>query len=222
MFILIVGCSPTGYHLAKRLLVEGNEVMVLEKNLARCQMMWDEMGSIIMQGDGSDPVDLKRAGAARADTLVAVTDRDETNLVVCQVAKHVFSVEKTVATIKDHKNQPIFRMLGVDSVVNLPDLVLNSLEQTVLGSGFNHLATLRNPGSFLVSVTVPADAALVGKTLSDVKPNTGLEKSCVTLVMRGGEPRLPGEDLVYEAEDEVFAITTADEEQTLYDQLTGV
>ena len=222
MFTLIVGCSATGYHLAKRLLVERNEVMVLEKNRARCQMMWDEMGSIIMQGDGTDPADLKRAGADRADTLVAVTGRDETNLVVCQVAKHSFSVERTVAAIKDHKNHSIFRILGVDSVVSLPDLVLNNLEQNILGSGFNHLATLRDTNTFMVSVTIPADAAAVGRTVSDVRAGRHLPNSKMTLIVRGNQPLAVQDSEVLESADEIYGVTNTDEEQSFYDLLTGV
>ena len=219
MFIIIVGCSPAGYQLCKVLMVEGHEVMVLEKNQTRCQLVWDEMGSVVMQGDGADLVDLKRAGAARADTVVAVTGRDETNLVVCQLAKHVFSVARTVATIKDPKNQPIFRVLGVNSVVNAGDLVLGSLERTIVGSGFNHLANLREPNSVLVSLTVPEDAAVVGKPLKEFEPP---EHTFISIVLRGNRALAPREELVLEANDEIYAVTVSDKEQELYDRLTGV
>ena len=145
MFVIIVGCSATGYHLAKLLMVAQHEVVVLEKSLARCQLLWDEMGSIVIHGDGTDLLDLRRAGITRADTVVAVTGKDETNLVVCQMAKHAFSVGRTVATIKDTKNQTVFRILGVDSVINSGDLVLDTLERTIVESSFNHLSTIRDP-----------------------------------------------------------------------------
>ncbi len=219
MFVIIVGCSVIGYHLAKRLLVEGNEVLVLEKGLARCQLMWDELGSIVIQGDGTDLVDLRRAGAARADTVVAVTGRDETNLVVCQIAKQVFAVERTVTTIKDPRNQPIFRILGVDAVVSSEELVLAYLERSVEGSGFNHLTYLRQPGTSLVSVTIPADAAALGKKISDLER---LRHSSLLLVLRGNACLEPREDPTLEAGDEVYAIVAADEEQKLYENLTGV
>lgn len=219
MFVIIVGCSATGYHLAKRLMVEGNEVVVLEQSRARCQLVWDELGSVVLQGDGADLVDLRRAGAARADTLVTVTGKDETNLVVCQLAKHVFSVERTIAAIKDPKYQTIFRVLGVDAVASAGDLILGSLERSIVGSGFNHLANLREPNSLLVSLTIPPDADMVGKRLSDLGR---IEKSFVSVVVRGNEALPPMADLVLEAEDEVYAVTVADKEQELHEKLTGV
>lgn len=235
MFVVIVGCSAKGYHLAKLLLVAQHEVVVLEKSLSRCHLMWDELGSVVMQGDGTDLVDLRRAGITRADTLVAVTDRDETNLVICQMAKHAFSVQRTVATIGDPRNQTIFRVLGVDSVVNVGDLVLDTLERTVVESSFNHLAYLRGPNTVLVSITIPEDATIVGRKLADVykreepsengndaEEELSFKGSFITVVVRDDAAMPPSEDLVFEANDEVYAVTTSTEESHLYQKLTGI
>ena len=219
MFVIIVGCSAAGYHLSKLLMVEQHEVVVVEKSITRCQLMWEELGSVIIQGDGTDLVDLRRAGIARADTVVAVTERDETNLVICQMAKHAFSVERTVATIRDPQNQPIFRLLGVDAVINIGDLVLGSLERSIVGGSFNHLANIREPNTFLVSMTIPDDADIVGKQLSDIEP---LDHSFISVVVREDRPMPALQDLILRANDEVYAVTVSDEEATLYERLTGV
>ena len=219
MFVIIVGCGATGYHLAKLLMAEQHEVMILDKDHSRCQRMMDEMGSVIIQGDGTDLLDLRRAGITRADTLVAVTDRDETNLVVCQVGKTSFAVQHTVAAIRDPKNQTIFRILGVDSVINVGGLVLDMLERSVVESRFNHVADLRGPNRFLVSIILPNDAAILNKTLADIGQ---FDHSFVTAVVRGSQPVRLSDDLVLQADDEVFAVTVSDEESLLFEKLTGV
>ncbi len=235
MFVIIVGCSPMGYHLAKRLSAADHEVILLEKNGALCQLIWDELGSLVMQGDGADLVDLRRAGAPRADVLVAATDRDETNLVSCQMAKHAFAVPRTVAVIRDSRHQTVFRVLGVDSVVNLANLVLDALEHTVAESRFNHLAHLHRPNSMLVCVTIPEDASAVGRRLSDLLPpqdgdEADLEEShlprkaptFVSVVVREGSPIPPTADLQLRAFDEVYAVTSTEDEAALYENLTGI
>lgn len=219
MFIIIVGCSATGYHLSRLLMVAGHEVVVVEKNLARCQLMWEEMGSVVLQGDGADPADLKRAGAVRADVLVAVTGRDETNLVVCQLAKRLFSVERTIATIQDPKNQPIFRLLEVDVVVNASDLILGSLERGIVDQNLHHLMSLRVPDALLISISIPEDAAVVGKRLAEVELPP---RSFVSLVIRQDRVMTPRDDLALAGHDELYAVTMRDEEATLYQILTGV
>ncbi len=235
MFVIIVGCSATGYHLAKLLMVSQHEVVVLEKSLSRCQLLWDELGSIVIHGDGTDLLDLRRAGTTRADTVVAVTDKDETNLVICQMAKHAFSVGRTVATIRDTKNHTVFRILGVDSVVNSGDLVLDILERTIVESSFNHLSTLRDPNTFLVSLTVPEDASAVGMSLFElgiIRPeaetdqgrngNSPFSESFPCVLVRDGKPLAPAADMVVEAHDELYAVTTSEEEGTFYEKLTGI
>ena len=218
MFIIIVGCSPTGYHLARLSLVSGHEVVVVEQSEARCQLLREELGSVALHGDGADPEDLQRAGITRADTVVALTGRDETNLVVCQLAKQRFLVDRTVAVIKDAKNQPIFRLLGVDLIVNSADLILDRLEQGIADVNLRRRLTLRIPNTSIVSVALSEDAPVVGKRIEDVAMPA---RSFVSLVIRKDRVLKPA-GLTLAGGDELFAVTVAEEEQELYDIFMGV
>jgi len=219
MFAVIIGCSEIGYHLAKSLVATGHEVVVIEKDRERCQLLVDEVGSISLQGDGTDEAILKQAGLARADVLIAVADQDDTNLVICQMSKHIFSVPRTMAVIRDPKNEALFHVLGVDVVVNSIHLVLASLEEGIPGRPLVHLSSLRSPGTELISVSIPSDAGVVGMRLDDVElpPH-----SFISLVIKNSGATLPTDGLVLEAEDELVAVTMTGDEQTLYDILTGV
>lgn len=219
MYFLIVGCSEAGYHLSKALLASEHEVAVVEKNPGRHRILADELGTVAFAGDGTDEQTLKRAGVTRADAVVAVTGRDETNLVICQIAKHVFQVPRTMVLVKDPKNEPLFHILGVDVVVNEIHQILLSFEEGVPGRPFVHLMNLQAPGRELVSVSVPEGARVVGKRLRDVElpPN-----SMIALVVKKDRVELPSGALMLEAEDELVAVTQTNDEQTLYDILTEV
>ena len=219
MFAVIIGCSEIGYHLAKSLVATGHEVVVVEKDRERCQLLIDEVGSISLQGDGTDEAILKQAGLARADVLIAGAGRDDTNLVICQMSKHIFSVPRTMAVIRDQKNEALFHVLGVDVVVNSIHLVLASLEEGIPGRPLVHLSSLRSPGTELISVSIPSDAWVVGMRLDDVElpPH-----SFISLVIKNSGATLPTDGLVLEAEDELVAVTMTGDEQPLYDILTGV
>ena len=219
MYIVIVGCSESGYHLTKLLLASGHEVAVIEKDHDRCQLLADESGIVTVLGDGTDEKTLRQAGLARADILVAVTGRDETNLVICQMTKNIFRVPRTMALIKDPKNESIFHVLGVDVVVNAIHQILASFEEGVPGRPLVHLTNLRVSGMELVSVSIPDDAAIVGKRLGEVQ----LPPNCfISLVVKKNGPVLPSEGLLLEAEDELVAVTRTGEEQVVFDILTGV
>ena len=219
MYVIIVGCSESGYHLSKALIAGGHEVVVIEKNLERFQLLQDELGTVAFLGDGTDELTLKRAGLARASVVVSLTGIDATNLVVSQMSKHIFRVPRTMALIKDPKNEPIFHEVGIDVVVNSTHLVLESMEAGVPGRPLVHLMNLRLPGLELVSVSIPEDSNVIGKRLSEIElpPN-----SFITLMVKKTGAVLPNGRSVVEAEDEIVAVTPEGDEQILYDILTGV
>ena len=219
MYVVIVGCSESGYHLSKALIAGGHEVVVVEKSIERFQLLKDELGMVALLGDGTDELTLKRAGIARADVVVSLTGVDATNLVITQMTKHVFQVPRTMALIKDPKNEPIFHEVGIDVVVNSTHLVLESMEEGVPGRPLVHLMNLRVPGMELVSVSIPEDSNIIGKRLSEIElpPN-----SFITLIVKKTGATLPTGRSVVEAEDELVAVTPEGDEQILYDILTGV
>ena len=219
MYAVIVGCSEVGSPVATALWAAGHEITVIEKRHSRCQLVWDALGTVTVQGDGTDEATLQSAGLARADLLVAVTGRDEVNLVACQVAKLRFDVPQTMAVIKDTKNEPLFHLLGVDLVVNSTHQVVTSLEEGVLGRPLVHLKNFRLPNLELVSITVPEDAGVVGKHWTEFDMP---DSSQITLIVRADRPYLPSQVSALEAGDEIVAVTLTGEEQTLYDTLTGV
>jgi Trk K+ transport system NAD-binding subunit len=124
-----------------------------------------------------------------------------------------------MAVIKDTKNEPLFHLLGVDLVVNSTHQVVTSLEEGVPGSPLVHLKNFRPPDLELVSITVPEDAGVVGKHLTELDLP---QNSKITLVVRANRPYLPAQVTALEGDDEVVAVTVAGEEQSLYDTLTGV
>ena len=111
MYIIIIGGGRLGYYLTKALLDEGHEVLIIEKDEAISQVITSELGSVCLHGDGCEAATLAEAGTNRADMLIAVTGDDEDNLVACQVAKHKFKVARTIARVRNPKNETIFKKL---------------------------------------------------------------------------------------------------------------
>ena len=219
MFIVIVGCSASGYHLSKALIAGGHEVVVIEQSLERFDLLRGELGTVALLGDGTEELTLKRAGIARADVVVSLTGVDATNLVISQMTKHIFHVPRTMALIKDPKNEPLFHEVGIDVVVNSTHLVLESMEAGVPGRPLVHLMNLQVPGLELVSISIPEDSNIIGKHINEIElpPN-----SFITLMVKKTGAALPSSRSLVEADDEIVAVTPEGDEQILYDILTGV
>lgn len=219
MFAVIVGCSAVGYYLTRTLSAGGHEVVVVERSPARCELLDEEFGSVSLAGDGTDPATLERAGATRADLVVALTGSDATNLVICQLSKRRFQTARTMALVKDPKNQGIFNEMGVDAVVNSIQLLLASIEEGLPERRLTHLLNLRGTTMELVKITIPEDAGIIDQRLGDIElpPNT-----FVTLVIKNGNAELPDSHTALKAEDELVLVTATGDEPTVYEILTGV
>jgi len=214
MYAIVVGGGKVGYYLAKELLAEAeNEVLVIEKDGAKCERIAEELGDIVLQGDGCEAATMEVAGFGRADIVLAVTGDDEDNLVSCQVAKVKFNVPRTIARINNPKNREIFMRLGIDTTVSATAAILAQIEQELpTHPGIIPILTLGR-GLEIVAIKVPAASSVVGKRILDLLlPQQSL---IVLMIDQEGTPRVPTADTLIRAEDEVVAVTPTENKDAL-------
>jgi len=219
MYIIVVGVGRLGYYLMKALLDEGHEVLAIEKDATICETVVGEMGSVCVRGDGCEASILAEVGTSRADMLVAVTGDDEDNLVACQVAKHKFNVPRTVARIRNPKNETIFKKLGIDVTVSSTNIILERIEEEVPTHPLTHLLTIRDKGLEIVQVKIPAKSNAVGKPIKELSLPPG---STLSLIIRKEhKPIIPKANTILQAEDQIIAVTTPESEEALRATLRG-
>ncbi len=219
MYIIVVGGGKVGYHLAKALLAEGHEVLIIEKDRSRIEFICSELGSICLLGDGCEAATLAEAGSARADMLIAVTGDDEDNLVSCQVAKHKFKVPRTIARSSNPKNETLFKMLGIDVTVSSTNVIMENIQQEVPTHVLTHLLTIQDRGVEIVEIRIPADSKSVGKKIKDVTLPPG---SMLTIILRRDQkPQMATPDFVIQTGDQIIALTPTDTEDQLKAVLKG-
>ncbi|MBI2855887.1 MAG: NAD-binding protein [Chloroflexi bacterium] len=220
MYIIVVGAGKVGYHLAKALLKSEHEVFIVERSARKCEDIKEELGSLVVVGDGCEEGVLKEAGTSRADVFIAVTGNDEDNLVACQMAKHRFGVPRTIALINNPNNEALFQELGVDVCVSSTEIILSHIEEELPSHPLVHVMTIKGSNREVVGIRIPPDSAVVGKTLRDVPVPS--ETVISFIVRKDGTLLVPTDDSALSPEDEVVAITTGEGEESLRDALTGV
>ncbi len=219
MYIIVVGGGKVGYYLAKELVEEGNEVLVIEKDPPKAERIAEELGDISLRGDGCEASTMEMAGFGRAEMVIAVTGDDEDNLVVCQVAKAKFNVPRAVARINNPKNEEIFRKLGIDTTISATTAILSRIEQELPTHQLIPLLTLKGGGLEIVEIKVPESSAVVGKRIADILLP---QQSLIALIVdEDGDPRVPKSDTVLRAGDEVVAVTRRENEDALRAVLTA-
>lgn len=219
MYIIVVGGGRVGYHLIKALLEEGHEVLMVEKSASICQTINDELGSVCTHGDGCEAATLAEVGTARADMFVAVTGDDEDNLIACQVAKYKFNVGRTIARIRNPKNETLFKKLGVDVTVSATNIILEAIQREVPTHPVTHLLTLRDKGLVIIDVRIPAESPSIGKPIREIPLP---ERSIVSLIIRKARrPIVPNGMTVLQPGDQVIAVTAPETEEALRTALRG-
>ena len=220
MYIIIVGGGRVGYYLTKALLNEGHEVLIVEKNAHFCDVINEEMGSVCVQGDGCEAAMLADVGTARADMLVAVTGDDEDNMVACQIAKHKFNVRRTIARIRNPKNEILFKKLGIDVTVSATNIIMEAIEKEVPTHPLTHLLTRSDKGLEIVEIRIPPDSKTIGKPIKEVPLPKGTKLALVIPINR--KPIIPKPSTVIREGDQIVALTSLELEEELRANLTGI
>ncbi len=212
MYVIVVGGGKVGYYLTKTLLSEGHEVLLVERSQSKVDYFNEQLGAVAVRGDGAESSVLARAGAARADVVIAVTGEDEDNLVVCQMAKLAFQVGKTIARVNNPKNEPLFKMLGIDVTVSHTAHIMNIIEQAIPEAPIIHLMNLQHPDLAIIDLKVGSDSPVHGIPLGDIE----MPQDCIiAAVLRGPDLIIPSGETELLEGDDVIAIAHIDQEDAL-------
>ncbi|MDE2127097.1 MAG: NAD-binding protein [Armatimonadetes bacterium] len=214
MYVIIVGAGNVGYYLAKTLAAAHHEVLLLEKDRPRYRTVSEELGEIVMQGDGCEVAQQQDAGFARADVVVAVTGSDDDNLVVCQMAKMEHRVPRTISRVNDPRNEVLFKELGIDATVSSTKIIYNLIEQEVGGGEVIPLAALQGGNIEIVEIEISNRSPVADRPVADLAlPKDAL----IVCVIRDTRAVLPSPETVVRAGDSVIALVNAELEHELRD-----
>ena len=211
MYIIIGGGGDIGYYLTKNLLKRGHEVLLLEKAQARYQTLKEELGQAVVRGDACEARTMEEVGVSRADVVIAVTGEDEDNIVICQMAKRHFKVERTIARLNNPKHEEVFQKLGIVTVSPTRS-ILSLIEAELPSTHYVPLMTLKNAGLEIIEMRIPADSPAVGKMLRDINlPRS----SNLALIIRDKQFIVPNAETAINADDDVFALASREGEEAL-------
>ncbi|MFC3959464.1 cation:proton antiporter [Halovivax cerinus] len=206
MRILIVGGGTVGRALAERLEEREENVVILEDDETAIERARSE-GFTVREGDGTDIEVLRRAGADNAKIVVAATGDDDTNLLVAQLAKTKFDVERVFARINNPTNADAFEELGVETLSSAMATawgIDNMIERPALS---NWMTELGRSGD-VQEIEVTAES-LVGKTIAEIDENIPNEV-LMALVARDGESTVPRGDFELEYGDHITILGQTD------------
>jgi trk system potassium uptake protein TrkA len=213
MYAIVAGGGKVGANVTRSLVTMGHEVTLIEQRRPRFEALEEEFGHAVMLGDATEIFVLERAGIARPpDILLAVTGDDEDNLVISQIGREGYGVQKVVSRVNDPRNQEHFDLLGITQTICATSGILGLVEHEVPEHGLVRLLELRREGLEVVEVQIDPDSPSAGKRVAGLQLPQG---SRLISVMRNGQSEIAVGSTVLRPGDQVLAILQPGKEDEL-------
>lgn len=208
MRVIIIGAGESGRHLAAKLCELKHDVVVVDSDAEALKEIKDELDIMSVEGQGSSPLVLKQAEIEKADLLVAVTDRDEVNILACVYA-HAAGVPNKVARVSNMDyTQPSesfdLRRMGVDLVVSQDEECAVALFNNLRLPGTSEAVDLLDGRVLAVGVKVDTESLLLRVQLDKFPEPDLLNNIRFLAIVRGTDVIVPRGDTRFMIGDDVF------------------
>lgn len=206
MRIVIAGSGEVGTHLAKLLSYEEQDIIVIDDNAERLDMLDSSYNLMTVKGSPTSFFAQKDARAGHADLFIAVTPHESTNLVACSIAKSL-GAKMTVARVShygfmDPANKDAMKRMGVDRLIYPEYLAAKEIITSLKHSWVRNWFELHEGQIILVGVRIRENAPLAGMQLKEFASTTGnshvsaIRRNHETIIPRGDDRMLAG-DVLY-------------------------
>ncbi|HSZ40415.1 MAG TPA: TrkA family potassium uptake protein [Trebonia sp.] len=214
MRVAIAGAGAVGRSIARELLENGHEVLLIDQKPSSIKVDSVPRAEWLL-ADACEISSLDDAGLDRCNVVVAATGDDKVNLVVALLAKTEYGVPRVVARVNHPGNEWLYNeSWGVDVAVSTPRLLSALVEEAVSVGDLVRLMTFGQSDTSLVELTMPADAPLAGQQVGAIEWPAD---AALVAILREGRVLVPQPDDPLQAGDELFFVTTEDVEQQLED-----
>ena len=216
--VLLIGGKSKAKLLGLSLLQQGYEVTIINKSYEDCRKMAMAPQLSVINGDGTKPYVLEEAGAEQMNIAIALTSKDEDNLVACQLCKKHFGVAKTVSLVTDPSKTTLFYKLGIDRVLCAASALTNIIQQQAFEQQLVKNLSTGMERLNICKIHIMSDAPVVGKKLAEIKLPKDIIVGCI---LRDAETLVPQGSTYIKTGDFLIVIVNEAKQQEAILALTG-
>lgn len=207
MRILIAGAGRGGLSLAVYLQGRGHAVTILDREPLITRRAFEQYGIVALDGDATDVGILRQAEPSRADVVLAMLHRDADNLAVASLAR-LLGATRVMVRMRDPEYRTVYQAAGVQQILSETEVLVGALATAIEFEAVRHSMVLGAGESIAVEIVVPADAAVVGRAVSEVAADAGFPSSCVIAGMTlDGAVKAPRGATVIERGTELLVVS---------------
>jgi trk system potassium uptake protein TrkA len=217
MRVAIAGAGAVGRSIAKELLENGHEVLLIDRDPRAIKVELVPSAEWLL-ADACEMSSLQEAQLQRCHVVIAASGDDKVNLVVSLLSKTEFGVPRVVARVNHPNNEWLFtEAWGVDVAVSTPRLLSALVEEAVTVGDLVRLFSFKHGEANLVELTLPEDSPIVGTRVGDI---SWPSDTALVTVIRANKVLVPTKDDPLEAGDELLFVAAQDREEQLEDLLS--
>ena len=218
MKVFLIGGRNIAYHLARRLLNKGYQVVLVNKDEKLNEGLAKRLKkAIIITGDGSKRHVLEQLEITSKDLFVALTPNDQDNLVASLIAKRVFGIENPLALINDPDNEAAFKKLGIGTTVSPTNILAQAIEERIFKEQITNLIpSFEQIAVFQIEMEEQSPA--VGKRVMELAIP---RESVIGAIIRSGEAIIPRGDTIIKSGDKLIVLSKPTVQSSVFESLLG-
>jgi trk system potassium uptake protein TrkA len=213
MNVLIAGGGQVGALIARRLIREGNAVTIIDPSPERCAELDSQLDARVVTGNAARVLVLREAGIAASEMVIAVTDQDEVNLLVCQIAQVESNARIKVLRLRTHEVQHWHEVLAksgihVDLIIHPETELAETIMRVIRLPGVSDVHEFAGGAVLLVGMNLEANSPVVGLSLEGLAAKHAPADALVTMLFRGAQVIIPRGSEVLREGDRVYVLTS--------------
>ena len=214
MRVIIAGVGNVGFHLAKLLSQEGQDIVLIDKVADKLKQASNSVDAATIKGTSTSYSVLEEAGVVDADLLIAVTSSEEANIATAIIAKHL-GAKRTIARISNteflyQKDKLNLKHLGIDDVISPESLAAREIKRLLKEVAVTDSFEFEKGLLQLIGVNIDSKSPLKGKSMLEVAKINPDQSFMTVAILRENETIIPYGDTCFEENDHAYFIAQPD------------
>jgi trk system potassium uptake protein TrkA len=213
MRILIIGAGVVGFNLAQELSREGHDIAIIDQTSEKMRRITDTLDVLSVIGNACLPSVLIRSGIENMEMVIAVTNKDEINLLVCALASK-FNVKKRFARLRNQEfsegNHLSLEDLSIDHAINPGHIIIDTIVKIISTPGVVNVAEFAEGEVLLREFDIPDNAPIAGKKIHELSGVSSMDSFVIVALVRAGKLIIPRNEDSIQPGDKIYTIVDKD------------
>jgi len=222
MNVVILGAGRVGFRLAKQLIEEDKNIVLIEKDPEKARQAADLLDCLVLNEAGNNLITLRKAGTGKADYFIGVTDSDEVNMIACGMVSSEFPVPNKIARIRNIDYSSITMIQrsfpGIDYFVNPEIEASKAIIRAVEHGAVSDVVFFEKSDLQMRSITVGGGSVFNNTSIEEIKKIVQTN-FLVAVILRDDFSIIPRGDSVVRENDRLYLIATEESFEKIFSQV---